>query len=103
MEKLEKFYEAAGTKTQLLCAPLLKNATFMSKQLDMMRKELKQPDDWVTVYRNGSTQHGTTSSALGKSYTQLMKTFMTSLKTLKDLLPDDIQEREDDFTEWLNK
>ena len=103
LEKLEKFYSEAGVKTQLLGAPLLNNAIFMAAQLDQMRKLLNKPEDWVSTYQNGRTQHGTTTNPIGKQYMQLMKTFTSTLKTLYALLPPETTESEDEFTKWVSK
>lgn len=103
LQELQELYELAGTRTQKLTAPLLNNAIFMSKQLDLLMEQIENGGSWVSTYRNGANQVGKTLSAEGKAYNALLKSFNSTIKNLYSILNDKMPEPEDDLKKFLKR
>ena len=86
---------------QAVAGNLLAKVVFMSDQLDSLQETIKQ-NGWSEKYQNGRNQYGMKRTAEGDVYLSLVKNYTVALKTLNDMLPEDLGEP-DELDEFLKQ
>lgn len=80
---------------------LIKNAAFMSITLEELIEDIKIYGVKET-YVNGKDQYGFKESIESKTYNTMVKNYMSIMKQLNDMLPEDKKIDEDDEFEKFN-
>lgn len=79
---------------------LISQAAFMGVMLDDLILQMYTIGVTET-YKNGANQYGTKESTQSKSYNAMVKNYVTVIRTIADLTPE--QEIKDELMEFLNK
>ena len=80
---------------------LIENASFMSITLDELKEDIKIYGVKET-YVNGKDQYGFKESIESKTYNTMVKNYMSIIKQLNDMLPEQKKINEDDEFEQFN-
>lgn len=67
---------------------LLNKAVFMNEELEKLQ-EVLQEKGWTESYQNGATQSGLKKSTEADVYTTLVKNFLSTMKQIEDMLPEE--------------
>ncbi len=95
-ENLLTLYARAHKKKKQLALKLIANAAFLSVKLDDLQREISQ-EGMTEEYKNGANQTGIKKSAKVEVYNSSMKTYVTIIKQLNDMLKVDCDSTGDDF------
>lgn len=79
-----------------LAETLLDKAEFMETELNKLQEIIKEKG-WVESYQNGANQYGLKKSTEGDVYNVMIKNYNSTIKQLLDILPDKVEEEEDDL------
>ena len=99
--KTKKLVEELPDSKRERAAKLLIKLEFMNEEIDKLQAILKEKG-WVEQYQNGANQFGLKKSSEGEVYMNLMKTYNSTLRSLNDMLPDDVS-TQDELEQWLDK
>lgn len=69
---------------------LIENAAFMAIHLQDLQMDLNE-HGCVEEYRNGENQYGMKKSAAADMYTTMYKNYITTIKQLADLAPENVE------------
>lgn len=69
---------------------LIENAAFMAIHLQDLQVDLNE-HGCVEEYRNGENQYGMKKSAAADMYTTMYKNYITTIKQLADLAPENVE------------
>lgn len=99
-ERLLDIYQNLEPNRKLLAEELINNAAFMEGTLEELKSEINKKGV-KERYKNGQHQYGTRESISAKNYHTMIKNYMSIIKQLNDMLPDDVPP-EDDFDAFNN-
>lgn len=101
VERISKLFENMSPERKELARPLIENAGFLSVTLNELRDEITEKGI-KEEYQNGMNQSGFKDSVEVKTYTSMMKTYMTIIKQLSYLLPSGNPNIEDEFDKFCD-
>lgn len=99
--KLKKLFKELPEKKKKIAEKLIENASFMSITLDELKEDIKIYGVKET-YVNGKDQFGFKESIESKTYGTMVKNYMSIIKQLNDMLPEEQKINEDDEFERFN-
>lgn len=99
--KLKKLFKELPEKKKKIAEKLTENASFMSITLDELKEDIKIHGVKET-YVNGKDQFGFKESIESKTYGTMVKNYMSIIKQLNDMLPEERKINEDDEFERFN-
>lgn len=99
--KLNKLFEELPKNKKKMAEKLIENAAFMSITLDELKEDIKKYGVKET-YVNGKDQFGFKESVESKTYGTMVKNYMSIIKQLNDMLPEEKKIDEDDEFERFN-
>ena len=80
---------------------LLKNAAFLSVTLEDLRQDINE-NGIKEQYQNGVNQAGFKDSVETKTYNSLLKTYISIIKQLSDMLPSGNENEKDEFDKFCD-
>jgi hypothetical protein len=92
--KTKKQIEQLPPQKKERAVRLLSKIVFMDAELEKLQKIL-QEKGWAEKYQNGANQYGLKKSTEGDIYNTLIKNYITAMKNLNDMLPEDSEELDD--------
>lgn len=100
-QRLKKLFKDLPENKHKMAEKLIENASFMSITLDELKEDIKlygvkEP------YANGKDQYGFKESIESKTYNTMVKNYMSIIKQLNDMLPEQKKINEDDEFEQFN-
>lgn len=100
---LLKQFSKLDAKTKNIVKPLIKNAAFMSVQLEFLKEHITE-NGVITEYKNGDNQYGTKKSPEAEMYNTMIKNLSSIIKQLCELVPRNIGTTKDDgFEDFVKK
>ena len=99
--KLKKLFKELPNNKKKMAEKLIENASFMSITLDELNEDIKIYGVKET-YVNGKDQFGFKESIESISYGTMVKNYMSIIKQLNDMLPEEKKINEDDEFERFN-
>lgn len=99
--RLKKLFKEMPDSKKKMAEKLIDNAAFMSVTLDDLIEDIKLYGVKET-YMNGATQYGFKESIESKTYNTMIKNYMSAIKQLNDILPEEKKIDEDDEFEKFN-
>ena len=87
-QKLKKLFKDLPDNKKKMAEKLIENASFMSITLDELKEDIKIYGVKET-YVNGKDQFGFKESIESKTYGTMVKNYMSIIKQLNDMLPED--------------
>lgn len=100
---LLKQFSKLDIKTKNIVKVLIKNAAFMSVQLEFLKDHITK-NGVITEYKNGDNQYGTKKSPEAEMYNTMIKNISSIIKQLCELVPRDIGAQKDDgFDDFVKK
>ena len=99
--KLKKLFKELPENKKKMVEKLIENASFMSITLDELKEDIKVYGVKET-YVNGKDQFGFKESIESKTYGTMVKNYMSIIKQLNDMLPEEKKINEDDEFERFN-
>lgn len=99
--KLKKLFKELPENKKKMTEKLIENASFMSITLDELKEDIKVYGVKET-YVNGKDQFGFKESIESKTYGTMVKNYMSIIKQLNDMLPEEKKINEDDEFERFN-
>lgn len=99
--KLKKLFKELPENKKKMAEKLIENASFMSITLDELKEDIKVYGVKET-YVNGKDQFGFKESIESKTYGTMVKNYMSIIKQLNDMLPEEKKINEDDEFERFN-
>ena len=94
-QRLLNIYKNLEPNRKLLAEELINNAAFMEGTLEELKSEINKKGV-KERYKNGQHQYGTRESISAKNYHTMIKNYMSIIKQLNDMLPENT-DPEDDF------
>lgn len=101
IERITKLFDEMPPDKKELARPLIENAGFLSVTLNELREEITEKGI-KEKYQNGMNQAGFKNSVEVKTYTSMLRTYMSVIKQLSDLLPSANQNVEDEFDKFCD-
>lgn len=99
--KFKKLFKELPVNKKKMAEKLIENASFMSITLDELKEDIKVYGVKET-YVNGKDQFGFKESIESKTYGTMVKNYMSIIKQLNDMLPEEKKINEDDEFERFN-
>lgn len=100
-QRLKKLFKDLPENKHKMAEKLIENASFMSITLDELKEDIKLYGVKET-YVNGKDQYGFKESIESKTYNTMVKNYMSIIKQLNDMLPEQKKIDEDDEFEQFN-
>lgn len=100
-QRLKKLFKDLPENKKKMSEKLIENASFMSITLDELKEDIKLYGVKET-YVNGKDQYGFKESIESKTYNTMVKNYMSIIKQLNDMLPEQKKINEDDEFEQFN-
>lgn len=100
-QRLKKLFKDLPENKHKMAEKLIENASFMSITLDELKEDIKLYGVKET-YVNGKDQYGFKESIESKTYNTMVKNYMSIIKQLNDMLPEQKKINEDDEFEQFN-
>lgn len=100
-QRLKKLFKDLSENKHKMAEKLIENASFMSITLDELKEDIKIYGVKET-YANGKDQYGFKESIESKTYNTMVKNYMSIIKQLNDMLPEQKKINEDDEFEQFN-
>lgn len=100
-QRLKKLFKDLPENKHKMAEKLIENASFMSITLDELKEDIKLYGVKET-YANGKDQYGFKESIESKTYNTMVKNYMSIIKQLNDMLPEQKKINEDDEFEQFN-
>lgn len=100
-QRLKKLFRDLPENKHRMAEKLIENASFMSITLDELKEDIKLYGVKET-YVNGKDQYGFKESIESKTYNTMVKNYMSIIKQLNDMLPEQKKINEDDEFEQFN-
>ena len=100
-QRLKKLFKDLPENKHKMAEKLIENASFMSITLDELKEDIKLYGVKET-YVNGKDQYGFKESIESKTYNTMVKNYMSIIKQLNDMLPEQKKIDEDDEIEQFN-
>ena len=100
-QRLKKLFKDLPESKHKMAEKLIENASFMSTTLDELKEDIKIYGVKET-YVNGKDQYGFKESIESKTYNTMVKNYMSIIKQLNDMLPEQKKIDEDDEFEQFN-
>lgn len=100
-QRLKKLFKDLPENKHKMAEKLVENASFMSITLDELKEDIKLYGVKET-YVNGKDQFGFKESIESKTYNTMVKNYMSIIKQLNDMLPEQKKIDEDDEFEQFN-
>ncbi len=100
-QRLKKLFKDLSENKHKMAEKLIENASFMSITLDELKEDIKIYGVKET-YANGKDQYGFKESIESKTYNTMVKNYMSIIKQLNDMLPEQKKIDEDDEFEQFN-
>ncbi len=100
-QRLKKLFRDLPENKHKMAEKLIENASFMSITLDELKEDIKLYGVKET-YVNGKDQYGFKESIESKTYNTMVKNYMSIIKQLNDMLPEQKKIDEDDEFEQFN-
>ena len=100
-EKLQTVIADVAPNKKDLAERFIREVAYMSVTLEDIKKEYDKNGKAVELFENGSQRMYRENTAL-KAYNNLIKNYNTTLKQLKDLIPDG-QAKADDLDEFTKR
>lgn len=100
-QRLKKLFRDLPENKHRMAEKLIENASFMSITLDELKEDIKIYGVKET-YVNGKDQYGFKESIESKTYNTMVKNYMSIIKQLNDMLPEQKKINEDDEFEQFN-
>lgn len=102
IKKLNRLFSKVDLKTKKAVHSIIENAAFMAITLEDLQKKIND-EGVISEYQNGENQWGTKKSPEVEIYNTMIKNHMSAIKQLTDLLPKQMNLKEDDgFEEFVN-
>ena len=102
IERISKIFEDMPPDRKEIARPLIENAGFLSVILNELREEITEKGI-KEQYQNGMNQSGYKDSVEVKTYTSMLRTYMSVIKQLSDLLPNSNPDDEDEFDKFCDE
>lgn len=101
--KLNKLFKDMEAKTKKAVQSVIENAAFMAVTLRELQDYLNK-NGLTCEYQNGENQFGVKKSPEVEIYNTMIKNFVSTMKSLTDLLPKGIGDKikDDGFNEFVN-
>ena len=100
-QRLKKLFKDLPENKHKMAEKLIDNASFMSITLDELKEDIKVYGVKET-YVNGKDQYGFKESIESKTYNTMVKNYMSIIKQLNDMMPEQKKINEDDEFEQFN-
>lgn len=100
-QRLKKLFRDLPENKHRMAEKLIENASFMSITLDELKEDIKIYGV-KEIYVNGKDQYGFKESIESKTYNTMVKNYMSIIKQLNDMLPEQKKINEDDEFEQFN-
>lgn len=100
-QRLKKLFKDLPENKHKVAEKLIENASFMSITLDELKEDIKIYGVKET-YVNGKDQYGFKESIESKTYNTMVKNYMSIIKQLNGMLPEQKKIDEDDEFEQFN-
>ena len=101
VERISNLFESMSPERKELARPLIENASFLSVTLEELREEITN-NGIKEKYQNGNNQLGFKDSVETKTYNAMLRTYMSIIKQLSDMLPSGNENEEDDFDRFCD-
>lgn len=101
-QELMILIEKMDSKRIKVGAMLVENIAFMSVTLKYLRDHINRKGV-KEEYKNGDNQFGYKESIESRQYNTIMKNYLSSIKQLNDMLPEDVIITDDDEFNNFNK
>ena len=99
--RIKKLFKELPENKKKMSEQLIKNAAFMSITLEELIEDIKVYGVKET-YVNGKDQYGFKESIESKTYNTMVKNYMSIMKQLNEMLPEDKKIDEDDEFDKFN-
>lgn len=99
--RIKKLFKELPENKKKMSEQLIKNAAFMSITLEELIEDIKIYGVKET-YVNGKDQYGFKESIESKTYNTMVKNYMSIMKQLNEMLPEDKKIDEDDEFDKFN-
>ena len=101
VERISNLFESMSPERKELARPLIENASFLSVTLEELREEITN-NGIKEKYQNGNNQLGFKDSVETRTYNAMLRTYMSIIKQLSDMLPSGNENEEDDFDRFCD-
>ena len=101
LSRFKKIFKDIPENRKKLVEKTIENAAFMSVTLEELSIHIKTYGV-KEKYQNGDNQYGYKESIESKTYNNMIKNYITIIKQLNDLLPDEKKINEDDEFDKFN-
>lgn len=101
VQRLKKLFKDLQENKKKAVEKLIENAAFMSATLDDLKEDMIKYGVKET-YVNGKDQFGFKESIESKTYNNMIKNYMSIIKQINDILPEQKKINEDDEFEKFN-
>lgn len=101
--KISKLFKDMDPKIKVSVKSIIENAAFMAVTLRELQNYLNK-NGLTCEYQNGENQFGTKKAPEVDIYNTMIKNFISSMKSLTDLLPKEIAKKinDDGFDEFVS-
>lgn len=100
-DKLRELTSSMSEDEHALIDSLLENAAWLQVKLDSTR-ELLEDQDILVEYDNGGGQTGIRKNPGFDGYRQLLSSYTTTIKTIRDMLPEGEDEDLAELQKYIN-
>lgn len=102
IKRLNGIFCKMDVKRKKAVSSLIDNAAFMAITLQDLQSTMNEKGV-ISEYQNGENQWGTKKSPEVEIYNTMVKNHASIIKQLTDLMPEEIQQKQDDgFDEFVN-
>ena len=101
VERISNMFENMSPERKELARPLIENAAFLSVTLEELRQDINE-NGIKEQYQNGVNQAGFKDSVETKTYNSLLKTYISIIKQLSDMLPSGNENEKDEFDKFCD-